>query len=143
MQQIRQGSCYCKCKDSLSTPCFPVSASHFKARHQMSIIDIVMLSTFQVCQSPRCPGGTTVTTTGRVREVFVKDTKCPLTSYLLDRQRRRSGQGATLAHLITHPPVLLLILADGGVVHHGEMRILASSQTRENVLGEKKRHEQQ
>ena len=66
--------------------------------------------------------------------LLMKDGIRPLTSHLLQGQWRRSGQGATLEYLAAHPALLLLIFADGGVVHHGEMRVLAISQTWENVL---------
>lgn len=49
----------------------------------------------------------------------MKDDTRQLTSYLLQRQWRRSGQGPTLVCLAAHSALLLLVLADGGVVHHG------------------------
>lgn len=75
--------------------------------------------------------------------LLMRDVSRPLTSYLLQGQWRRSGQGATLEGLTAHSALLLLIFADGGVVHHGQVRVLAISQTRENVLGEKKRTKRQ
>lgn len=59
----------------------------------------------------------------------MRNTVCLLTSYLLQGQWGRSGHGAALVHLTAHSALLLLVLADGGVVHHGQMRVLAISQT--------------
>lgn len=59
--------------------------------------------------------------------------------YLLQRQWRRPGLGAALVHLAAHLALLLLVFADGRVVHHGQERVLAVSQTREDVLGENTR----
>lgn len=50
--------------------------------------------------------------------LFMKDGHSPLTSYLFQWQWRGSGQGAALVHLVAHSALFLLILADGGVVHH-------------------------
>lgn len=62
----------------------------------------------------------------------------PSSSYLLERQRRRPAVGATPVGLAAHVALLLLVLADGGVVHHGQVGVLAVPQTREDVLGEKR-----
>lgn len=69
----------------------------------------------------------------------MRDSHRSLTSYLLQRQWRRPGRAATLVHLAAHPALLLLVFADGGVVHHCQVRVLAISQTQEDVLGEKKK----
>lgn len=69
----------------------------------------------------------------------MRDSIRPMTSYLLQRQWRRPGLGATLVDLAAHEALLLLVFADGGVVHHGQVRFLAVSQTREDVLGENTR----
>ena len=55
-------------------------------------------------------------------------------SHLFQRQRRRFRQRAALGDLATQAALLLLVLSDCGVVHHGQMWSLASVQTRENVL---------
>lgn len=67
----------------------------------------------------------------------MRDSHRSLTSYLLQWQWRRPGRAATLVRLVAHPALLLLVFADGGVVHHGQVRVLAISQTQEDVLGEK------
>lgn len=69
----------------------------------------------------------------------MRDSIRPMATYLLQGQWRRPGLGATLVHLAAHVALLLLVFADGGVVHHGQVRVLAVSQTREDVLGEKTR----
>lgn len=69
----------------------------------------------------------------------MRDSLRPLASYLLQRQWRRPGRAATLVRLAARLALLLLIFADGGVVHHGQVRVLAVSQTREDVLGEETR----
>lgn len=51
--------------------------------------------------------------------LLMKDDIRPLTSYLLQGQWRRSGRGAALVYLAAHTALLLLILANGGAVHHG------------------------
>lgn len=61
-----------------------------------------------------------------------------LTSHLLQGQRRRSGQGATLEHLRAQSALLTLVLADGGVVHHGQKWVFSIPQTGENVLKQSK-----
>lgn len=61
-----------------------------------------------------------------------------LTSHLLHGQRRGSGQGATLEHLCAQGALLTLVLADGGVVHHGQEWVFAIPQTGENVLKDRK-----
>lgn len=61
-----------------------------------------------------------------------------LTSHLLQGQRRWSGQGATLEHLRAQGALLTLVLADGGVVHHGQERVFAIPQAGENVLEARK-----
>lgn len=61
-----------------------------------------------------------------------------LTSHLLQWQRRRSGQGAALEHMGAHGPLLLLVFAYGGVVHHDQEGVVAVPQTGENVLKERK-----
>lgn len=66
--------------------------------------------------------------------LFMKDNIRLLTPYLLQGQWRRSGQGVTLVYLATCCALLLLISEDGGVVHHGQIRVLAIPQTRKNIL---------
>lgn len=61
--------------------------------------------------------------------LLMKDDSCPLTSYLLQGQWRWSGQRATLVYLAAHSALVLLILADGGVVDHSKIWVLAISQT--------------
>lgn len=61
-----------------------------------------------------------------------------LTSHLLQRQRRRSGQGAALEHMGAHGALLLLVFAYGGVVHHDQEGVVAVPQTGENVLKERR-----
>lgn len=60
-------------------------------------------------------------------------------SYLLQGQGGRPGLRATLVHLAAHVALLLLVFAYGGVVHHGQVGVLAVPQTREDVLGAKTR----
>lgn len=60
------------------------------------------------------------------------------TSHLLQWQRWRSGQGAALEHMGAHGPLLLLVFAYGGVVHHDQEGVVAVPQTGENVLKERK-----
>lgn len=67
--------------------------------------------------------------------LLMKDNIRLLTSYLLQGQWRRSGQRATLVYLATHRALLLLIFADGGVVHHDQIGVLAIPHTPENILG--------
>lgn len=61
-----------------------------------------------------------------------------MTSHLLQGQRRGSALGATLKHLRAQGALFTLVLADGGVVHHGQEWVFAIPQTGENVLKARK-----
>lgn len=63
----------------------------------------------------------------------------PLTSHLLEGQRRRPRQGAAPVDLAAHEALILLVLDYGGVVHHGEVGVLAVPQTGEDVLVQRRR----
>lgn len=65
-----------------------------------------------------------------------------MTPHLLQGQRRGSGEGATLKHLRAQGALLTLVLADGGVVHHGQERVLAIPQAGENILKQQKKKKQ-